>query len=132
MKIEDIKKGLSILGLEHSVVATVKSVESIGPDSLQVINQRPDGSLNERLVGRADEANICVATTEHPWSFDEDGDAFKLAVEVKRIDLAFLIDPMMEVHTSNVTPLPHEITVVYEWMLPRQPLRFGFQSSEWE
>src|SRR5262249_29218689 len=28
------------------------------------------------------------------------------------------------VHTSLVMPLPHQITAVYEAMLPRQPLRF--------
>ncbi|WP_257287425.1 helicase-related protein, partial [Endozoicomonas sp. SESOKO2] len=28
------------------------------------------------------------------------------------------------VHTSNVEPLPHQISAVYEAMLPRQPLRF--------
>jgi SNF2 family DNA or RNA helicase len=42
----------------------------------------------------------------------------------QRIDLAFLFDPMMAVHTSNVDPLPHQITAVYEAMLPRQPLRY--------
>ncbi|MBC8504028.1 MAG: DUF3883 domain-containing protein [Chloroflexi bacterium] len=31
---------------------------------------------------------------------------------------------MMAVHTSNVEPLPHQISAVYEAMLPRQPLRF--------
>src|ERR1700724_2111760 len=31
---------------------------------------------------------------------------------------------MMGVHTSNVEPLPHQITAVYESMLPRHPLRF--------
>jgi hypothetical protein len=30
----------------------------------------------------------------------------------------------MAVHTSNVDPLPHQITAVYESMLPRQPLRY--------
>lgn len=30
----------------------------------------------------------------------------------------------MAVHTSNVDPLPHQISAVYESMLPRQPLRF--------
>ena len=53
-----------------------------------------------------------------------DGAAFQLACEAKRIDLAFLFDPMMAVHTSNVEPFPHQITAVYESMLPRQPLRF--------
>lgn len=31
---------------------------------------------------------------------------------------------MLAVHTSVVEPLPHQITAVYESMLPRQPLRF--------
>ena len=31
---------------------------------------------------------------------------------------------MLAVHTSVVDPLPHQITAVYEAMLPRQPLRF--------
>ncbi len=45
-------------------------------------------------------------------------------MEAKRIDLAFLFDPMMAVHTSSVHPLPHQIAAVYESMLPRQPLRY--------
>jgi superfamily II DNA or RNA helicase len=49
---------------------------------------------------------------------------FKLAAEATRIKLAHLFDPMMAVHTSNVDPLPHQISAVYEAMLPRQPLRF--------
>ena len=32
--------------------------------------------------------------------------------------------PLLAVHTSVVDPLPHQITAVYEAMLPRQPLRF--------
>jgi SNF2 family DNA or RNA helicase len=35
-----------------------------------------------------------------------------------------LFDPVLAVHTSLVDPLPHQITAVYEAMLPRQPLRF--------
>lgn len=30
----------------------------------------------------------------------------------------------MAVHTSNVEPLPQQISAVYEAMLPKQPLRF--------
>ena len=35
-----------------------------------------------------------------------------------------LPDALVAVHTSVVDPLPHQITAVYETMLPRQPLRF--------
>ena len=59
-----------------------------------------------------------------PWSFDGDGAAYRLVAEALRIRLAHLFDPLLAVHTSLVEPLPHQITAVYEAMLPRQPLRF--------
>ena len=124
MRIEQITAGISLIGLEPATVATIVAVVPIADGTVQVIYKKPDGALKERLLGRADEATIAIATQERPWAFDGDGEAFKLAVEAKRIDLAFLFDPMMAVHTSNVEPLPHQITAVYEALLPRQPLRF--------
>ena len=124
MRIEDIKTGDSLQGIEPTALVTVVAVVPISTDAIQLVYKTPDGTLKDRLLGRQDEKNIATATRERPWSFDGDGDAFKLAVEAKRIDLAFLFDPMMAVHTSNVEPLPHQITAVYESMLPRQPLRF--------
>ena len=59
-----------------------------------------------------------------PWSFDGDGDLFRLVSEALRIHLAHLFDSALAVHTSLVEPLPHQITAVYQAMLPRQPLRF--------
>jgi hypothetical protein len=47
-----------------------------------------------------------------------------MVAEANRIRLAHLFDPVLAVHTSVVEPLPHQITAVYESMLPRQPLRF--------
>lgn len=124
MRIEDISPGNALTGLEPAAVATVVAVVPIADGAVQVIYKTPDGTLRDRLLGRADQESIALATVERPWSFDGDAEAFKLAVEAKRIDLAFLFDPMMAVHTSNVDPLPHQITAVYESMLPRQPLRF--------
>lgn len=124
LRLEDLKPGLPLVGLEPSVVATVAAVVPIGEGSVQVFYRTPDGITKERLLGRADEESISAATVERPWSFDGDGAAFQLTCEAKRIDLAFLFDPMMAVHTSNVEALPHQITAVYESMLPRQPLRF--------
>lgn len=94
MCIEEITSGSSLTGLEPSAVATVIAVIPIADGAVRVIYQTPDGTLKERLLGRADEENIAVATTERPWSFDGDGVAFKLTIEAKRIDLAFLFDQM--------------------------------------
>ena len=82
------------------------------------------GTECEFYLFRTDEANLSLAESGRPWAFDAPGDAFKLAAESYRINLAHLFDPMMAVHTSNVEPLPHQITAVYESMLPRQPLRY--------
>lgn len=124
IKLEDLKPGMPLVGLEPASVATIAAVVPIGEGSVQVFYRTPDGTTKERLLGRTDEANLSVATVERPWSFDGDAEAFQLTCEAKRIDLAFLFDPMMAVHTSNVEPLPHQITAVYESMLPKQPLRF--------
>lgn len=124
MKIHDIQPGQTLQGLEPSSLATVVHLNPFGEGAVQVLYKTVSGEIKERLLTVVDEPNIAIATAESPWSFDGDGEAFKLAVEAKRIDLAFLFDPMMAVHTSNVEPLPHQITAVYESMLPRQPLRF--------
>lgn len=116
--------GLALNGLDPTGIGMVIAVVPIAEDAIQVIYRTADGGVKERLLNRADESTLSIATVERPWSFDGDGEAFKLTVEAKRIDLAFLFDPMMAVHTSNVDPLPHQITAVYESMLPRQPLRF--------
>jgi superfamily II DNA or RNA helicase len=124
MKLEDIKTGLSLAGVEPTQVVTVVATVPQGNGAVQIIYRTPDGAMKERLLLSADESTIAPATVERPFSFDGDGAAFQLACEAKRIDFAFLFDPMMAVHTSNVEPLPHQITAVYESMLPRQPLRF--------
>lgn len=124
MRLEDITAGLSLSGVEPTHLVTVVATVPHGDGALQLVYRMPDGAMKERLLGRADETSISVATSERPFSFDGDGAAFQLTCEAKRIDLAFLFDPMMAVHTSNVDALPHQITAVYESMLPRQPLRF--------
>lgn len=124
IKLEDLKPGLPVVGLEPAAIATIAAVAPIGEGAVQVFYRSPDGQTIERLLGRDDEEKLSIAAVERPWSFDGDGAAFQLTCEAKRIDLAFLFDPMMAVHTSNVEPLPHQITAVYESMLPKQPLRF--------
>src|SRR5262249_48850151 len=124
VKLGEIASGASLEGVEPAAIVTVVAASPIPPASIQLVYRLPDGTLRERLFSQADEGSLSVATVARPWSFDGDGAAFQLAAEAKRIDLAFLFDPMMAVHTSNVDPLPHQITAVYESMLPRQPLRF--------
>lgn len=124
MKLEELAVGQSLAGIEPTEIVSVVALVPLAEGSVQLIYRTPDGGMKERLLGRAEEPSIALASIERPFSFDGDGGAFQLACEAKRIDLAFLFDPMMAVHSSNVEPLPHQITAVYESLLPRQPLRF--------
>lgn len=124
LRLEDIKPGAIIQGLEPGEVVRIVTSEPIGPNALTVYYKKNDGALLERLIYRTDEITLSLAVSGRPWSFDAPGADFKLAVEAYRINLAYLFDPMMAVHTSNIEPLPHQITAVYESMLPRQPLRY--------
>ena len=75
--------------------------------------------MDNQLLYRDDEERIEVVEQGRPWSFDGDGGNFRLVSEAHRIRLAHLFDPVLAVHTSMVDPLPHQITAVYECMLPR-------------
>lgn len=124
MKLEEITKGALIAGIEPGKVARIVGVDPLGDNAVTVVYRTDDGRLGDRVLFRSNESELAIATAGRPWSFDADGEGFKLAAEAIRINLAHLFDPMMAVHTSNVEPLPHQITAVYESMLPRQPLRF--------
>ena len=124
LKLEDIRKNAAISGLEPSQVVCIVATDPVGDNAFTVYYKKSDGQLGERMLFRSDEAKLSLAEAGRPWAFDAPGEDFKLAAEAWRINLAHLFDPMMAVHTSNVEPLPHQITAVYESMLPRQPLRY--------
>ncbi|MFN9747918.1 MAG: helicase-related protein [Burkholderiales bacterium] len=124
LKLELIQKNAAVSGLEPGQVVRIVTTEPVGDNALTVYYKTAEGKLLERMLFRTDEANLSLAEAGRPWAFDAPGEDFKLAAEAWRINLAHLFDPMMAVHTSNVEPLPHQITAVYESMLPRQPLRY--------
>lgn len=66
MRIEDLSVGNSLVGIEPSAVVSVAAVIPITEDSVTLIYKTPDGALKERLLNRADEENIVLATQERP------------------------------------------------------------------
>ena len=124
LKLEAIQKDAQLTGLDPNGIVRVVSIEPVGTDAITVYFKGSDGKLAEQMLFRTDEARLSLAEAGRAWAFDAPADGFKLGLEAYRIRLAHLFDPMMAVHTSNVQPLPHQITAVYEAMLPRQPLRY--------
>jgi len=125
MRLEELKPGLRVAGLVPDGPVTVERVTPYGPDVVEVLYRDEHNRLSECLLYRSDEERLqIVAQPDRPLSLDADGELFRLVAEAQRIRLAYLFDPLLAVHTSLVEPLPHQITAVYEHMLPRQPLRF--------
>src|SRR5216684_8724974 len=123
-KLEDLRPTASVQGILPNCLVTVVSAQWFGSEALELTYKDPGGKVANQLLFRDDEHRLEVVEQGRPWSFDGDGALFRLVSEAHRIRLAHLFDPVLAVHTSLVDPLPHQITAVYEAMLPRQPLRF--------
>jgi len=122
--LEELTPNAAVRGILSDSLITVVSVQWFGSDALELTYKDAAGKVANELLYRHDESRLELVGVGRPWSFDGDGALFRLVSEAQRIRLAHLFDPVLAVHTSVVEPLPHQITAVYESMLPRQPLRF--------
>jgi SNF2 family DNA or RNA helicase len=122
--LEDIKPNRAVRGVLPTGTVTVVSVQWFGSNALELTYKDAAGKVANELIYRDREPDLEIVEEGRPWSFDGDGALFRLVAEAQRINLAHLFDPVLAVHTSLIEPLPHQITAVYECMLPRQPLRF--------
>ncbi|HSO80468.1 MAG TPA: helicase-related protein, partial [Chromatiaceae bacterium] len=123
-QLEQLQTNAAIRGIIPDALVTVVSVQWFGSEALELTYKTPAGKVANELLYRHDEPRLELLEQGRPWSFDGDGALFRLVSEAHRIRLAHLFDPVLAVHTSVVDPLPHQITAVYEAMLPRQPLRY--------
>lgn len=123
-RLEDLTRGATVKGILPDRLATIVDVKWYGSTVVEVTYKDASGQLANELLYRDREPTLEIVTQGTPFSFDGDGGQFRLASEARRINLAYLFDPLLAVHTSIIEPLPHQITAVYDEMLPRQPLRF--------
>ncbi|MCB0211834.1 MAG: DEAD/DEAH box helicase, partial [Anaerolineae bacterium] len=123
-KLEELKPGVHLTGIVPGQTVSVVDVKWIGSTAVELLYKHADGRPAGQLLYRADEAHLEIVTAARTWQFNADGYLFKLVAEAYRIHLAHLFDPVLAVHTSDIEPLPHQITAVYGDMLPRQPLRY--------
>lgn len=123
-RLEELTVGSSVGGLVNNESVQVVAVKWFGSAVLEITYKNSQGLLANQLLYREDETRLTVEDANLPWSFDADGDAVRLASEAYRINLAHIFDPYLAVHTSSIEPLPHQISAVYQEMLPRLPLRY--------
>ena len=124
VQLEKISAGDSVLGIDTQEPVTIVAVQWYGNAVLNITYKNAKGELGSRLLYREDEATLTLQEAHLPWSFDADGAQLRLASEAWRIHYAHLFDPYLAIHTSDVEPLPHQISAVYQEMLGRIPLRY--------
>jgi superfamily II DNA or RNA helicase len=122
--LEDLKPEATVRGILPDAPVTVISVKWFGNTALELTYRDAEGRTDQQMLYRDREHLLEVVEQGRSWSFEADGAKLRLASEARRIQLAYLFDPLLAVNTSLIDPLPHQITAVYEEMLPRQPLRF--------
>ena len=126
-KLEDLTPGVFVQGIPAvpNEVCEITGVKQFGRDAVEITYKiKSTDRIESKLLMRDDEQRLRITENASPWSFGTPGDRFRLASEAQRIQMAHLFDPHLAVNTSNIEPLPHQITAVYEEMLKRQPLRF--------
>ena len=124
VRLEDLKNGVIVKGLIPNQQVELINAERVGSDAVSVAFRYPSDAVGEIVLYREDEKRLEIVQSGRVWSFDADGEMLRLVTEATRIDLAYHFDPYLAIHTSLIEPLPHQITAVYEEMIPRQPLRF--------
>lgn len=122
--LEEIVVGARVDGLDSRGAVEILNAIWHGSDCIEVIYRDALGHPSERMLYRHDESLLSLVEKHRQWSFDADAALTRLAAEAQRIRLAYHFDPHLAIHSSDVDPLPHQITAVYDAMLPRQPLRF--------
>jgi superfamily II DNA or RNA helicase len=122
--LEDLIPGAQVKGVLAGGPVTVVSVKWHGSNAMELTYKDCEGRPDVTLLYRDREPALEILQPGRQWSFTADGALFRLVSEALRIKLAYLFDPLLAVNTSDIEPLPHQISAVYETMLPRQPLRF--------
>lgn len=124
MRLNEISAGMTIDGLLPDQSVSIIEVKIFNDIASEITYKKRDGSLDHQLLYVNDAESCSIAGNNNKSDFSGDGHIFQLVSEAERIRLAYLFDPYLAVHTSSIEPLPHQITAVYEQMLPKHPLRY--------
>lgn len=104
IQLDDLRPNAVVRGLLPDSLVTVVSVQWFGSEAVELTYKSPSGKVANELLYRHDEARLELVEEGRPWSFDGDGETFRLVSEAHRIHLAHLFDPVLAVHTGPAKP----------------------------
>ena len=103
--ISDLVNGAVVRGIDARGPVTIINVSLHGSQAVTVVYKTESGNLGEQMVFKADEGTFeIVDAAKQRWSFDGDAEAFRLAAEARRIQLAHLFDPYVCLLYTSPSP----------------------------
>jgi len=99
LRLENLNPGAKVRGLAGASAVEIVRTEWTGADALNVVYRGADGPA-EVLLFRDAEPRLDLLQATRAFSFDGDGESFRIASEAQRIRLAYLFDPYLAVHSS--------------------------------
>ena len=112
-----------VAGLEASEFVEIQRIAPFGGKTLV----EGVGVQSRRIVKRPlseEELSALVKIRGQSYSFQGDAKLFLLGAEAERIRIAHQFDPLFALNSSIVDPLPHQVEVVYRYLLPLPRIRF--------
>ena len=101
-RLEDLTSSASVKGILPDNLVTVASATWHASSVVELTYKDAAGRLGHELLYRDREPTIEIASVGRPWSFDGDGALLRLVSEAYRIRPAYLFDPFLAVHTSQL------------------------------
>jgi hypothetical protein len=86
-RLEELTRGASLRGILPDGFVTVVDVSWYGSEAVELTYKDASGRPGVVLLYRDNEASLELVSTGRPWSFDGDGQLFRLVSEAHRIRL---------------------------------------------
>lgn len=124
LELKDLETGKKFQGLVFNQIVEIVATKFYNNDAVEITYKTEQGKFGTRIIYAEELSNLNLVEILSTWKFTADSKIFKLTMEAYRINSAHLFEPYMAVYSSFIEPLPHQISAVYERMLPQNPLRF--------
>jgi hypothetical protein len=109
-RLEELTRDALVRGVGNGDVSVV-DVRWIGSNTIELTYKDTAGRLGSELVYREDEPRLEIVAAGRPWSFDGDGDDFRLVAEAQRISLACL--SVSRTHVLTALDVPDQFILAF-------------------
>jgi len=124
-ELKEIKKGMVLKGSFWPEAVRVLSVDDFG-FTLQIdaVGRDTRTSYEGTMIDKSQLERLEIIAGHQGLDFTGNSLAFHLAIESRRIRLAYEYDPYFAVSISQIDPLPHQLEAVYSYLLRQPVIRF--------